>query len=123
MVFNENTENNRHIGDHLFVYGTLQSGQSRNHILADLEYEKAFLIGYRKISPPQLGFPFIVEDDSAKVNGEIYFSLSQSHWIQVDMIEGDLYRRILVKVRTDSSQEYLASVYYPTNVLLDVYMG
>ena len=38
----------------LFVYGTLQAGQSRNYILKGLKYKKATLFNYRKVQPPSL---------------------------------------------------------------------
>ncbi|MFX0125285.1 MAG: gamma-glutamylcyclotransferase family protein [Candidatus Hodarchaeota archaeon] len=108
--------------DRLFVYGTLQSGQSRNHYLKGLSYEKAQLIGYRKISPPSLGFPFIIKEETSEVMGEIYFGLKQHHWATLDKIEGEgsLYHRILVEVVLTSSYEHLISyVYFPSRILIE----
>ncbi|MFX0185084.1 MAG: gamma-glutamylcyclotransferase family protein [Candidatus Hodarchaeota archaeon] len=110
--------------DRLFVYGTLQSGQSRNHYLKGLSYEKALLIGYRKISPPSLGFPFIMPEKSSNVVGEIYFGLKQHHWSLLDRIEGEgsLYHRILVEVVVDPSNEKLmAFAYFPSKILIENY--
>jgi gamma-glutamylcyclotransferase (GGCT)/AIG2-like uncharacterized protein YtfP len=111
--------------DRLFVYGTLQSGQSRNHYLKGLSYEKAQLNGYRKISPPSLGFPFIIQEETSEVRGEIYFGLNQHHWTILDKIEGEgsLYHRILVEVVLLSNNEQLLSyVYYPSQDLLENYV-
>ena len=106
--------------DRIFVYGTLQHGQSRNYILQGLRYQKAILPNHRKISPPSLGFPFIVRDDSANVRGEVYFNISKSLINELDIIEGEglLYHRILVKVNIEDSKEVDAFTYYPSQKLI-----
>lgn len=112
------------ICNRLFVYGTLQHGQSRNFILQGLKYEKAILPSHRKVSPPSLGFPFIVRDDSANVNGEVYFDVSQSLINELDRIEGEgfLFHRILVKVKISDEKEVDAFTYYPSDKLIKKYM-
>ena len=110
--------------DRLFVYGTLQSGQSRNYILRGLSFEKAMLSEHRKEVPPELGFPFIVQDERSYVDGEIYFGLEQSHWSQIDLIEGEgsLYHRILVEVEIMSKgKKIIAYTYYPSEDLIERY--
>jgi gamma-glutamylcyclotransferase (GGCT)/AIG2-like uncharacterized protein YtfP len=110
--------------DRLFVYGTLQSGQSRNHYLKGLSYENAVLIGYQKISPPSLGFPFIIREKTSEVTGEIYFGLKQYHWSLLDRIEGEgsLYYRILVEiVVVPSNKKLMAFVYFPSKILIENY--
>lgn len=109
--------------DRLFVYGTLQHGKSRNYILSGLKFEKATLFNYRKVVPPTLGFPFIIHDDSSSVRGEVYFGLDQFLINQIDMIEGEgqLYHRILVKVRVNSGKELEVFTYYPSEVLIKNY--
>ncbi len=104
----------------LFVYGTLQHGQSRNYILRGLKYEKATLYNYRKITPPSLGFPFIIRDFSFKVMGEVYFGLDHSLISQIDIIEGEgeLYHRILVKVVLENGIELDTFTYYPSEILI-----
>jgi len=106
--------------NNLFVYGTLQHGQSRNYILRGLKYEKASLFNYRKIMPPSLGFPFIIRDDASNVTGEIYYDLDPFLISQIDMIEGEgeLYHRILVKVALDDGKEIDAFTYYPSEILI-----
>ncbi|MFW9856754.1 MAG: gamma-glutamylcyclotransferase [Candidatus Thorarchaeota archaeon] len=100
--------------DRLFVYGTLQSGQSRHHLLAGLMYENATLHGYRKIQSPDLGFPFIVENARSSVLGEVYFNVTSSHWVELDRVEGEgsLYHRTLVEVET-LTEKLMAYVYIP----------
>ncbi|MFX1380092.1 MAG: gamma-glutamylcyclotransferase family protein [Promethearchaeota archaeon] len=120
-------ENNNQIFlkcDKLFVYGTLQHGQSRNYILIGLEYEKATLVNYRKIEPPSLGFPFIIKDDNSSVKGEVYYGVGKSLINQIDMIEGEgkLYHRILIKVNLEDGRETEAYTYYPSEILLKNYI-
>lgn len=109
--------------DKLFVYGTLQHGQSRNYILKQLKYEKATILNYRKLEPPSLGFPFIIKDDNSSVEGEVYYGVGQSLINQIDMIEGEgkLYHRVLVKVHLDNGRETDAYTYYPSAILIKNY--
>lgn len=109
---------------HLFVYGTLQHGYSRNHLLQGLRFEKAVLPDHRKVSPPELGFPFIIQENGSQVLGEVYFDLAQSHWTQIDAVEGEgaLYHRILVKVKTiPANSMIIAYTYYPSIDLIERY--
>jgi gamma-glutamylcyclotransferase (GGCT)/AIG2-like uncharacterized protein YtfP len=108
----------------LFVYGTLQHGKSRNYLLKGLEYEKAILLNYKKITPPSLNFPFIIRDDSSRVIGEVYYGLSQNLIHQIDMIEreGELYNRIKVRITLNSGEEVDVFTYYPSNILIEKYV-
>ncbi len=109
--------------DKLFVYGTLQHGQSRNYILRGLKYKKAKLLNYRKMEPPSLGFPFIIHDNNSSVNGEIYYGVGKSLLNQIDMIEGEgkLYHRILVRVKLEDDSDIDAYTYYPSEILFKNY--
>lgn len=104
----------------LFVYGTLQHGQSRNHILRGLEFEKAILLNYRKVNPPSLGFPFIIREKGSNVNGEIYYKVPPPLISQIDIIEGEgeLYHRIKVIVVLENGKEVDAFTYYPSEILI-----
>jgi gamma-glutamylcyclotransferase (GGCT)/AIG2-like uncharacterized protein YtfP len=110
--------------NNLFVYGTLQHGQSRNYILKGLKYEKATLINYRKLEPASLGFPFIIRDINSKVKGEIYYDVTNSIITQIDMIEGEgkLYHRIIVKVDLEDGNKVEAYTYYPSEILIKNYI-
>lgn len=119
---NTNLEDKR--CDKLFVYGTLQHGQSRNIILKGFRYEKATLFNYRKVIPSSLGFPFIVRDDSSNVEGEVYYSIDESLIAEIDKIEGEgeLYYRIIVKVTLINGKEVEAYTYYPSEILVKNYL-
>lgn len=108
----------------VFVYGTLQHGQSRNYILSGLRYDKAILLNYRKVEPPSLGFPFIIRDNNSSVNGELYYDIGKSLLNQIDMIEGEgnLYHRILVNVKLDDGSDIEAYTYYPSEILIKNYI-
>ena len=123
MLFQEKKEHKSEGCDRLFVYGTLQHGQSRNYILRGLKYEKATLFNYLKVVPPTLGFPFIICDETSSVRREIYFGLKQSLINQIDIIEGEgqLYHRILVNVKLDSGKKSDAFTYYPSEILIKNY--
>lgn len=110
--------------DKLFVYGTLQQGQSRHYILQHLKFEKAVLPKHRKVSPPSLGFPFIIRDEHSQVSGEIYYGLDVELFKSLDLIEGEgsLYHRILVKVITQKGSEIECFVYYPDKRLISSYL-
>ena len=118
----DNKKNN--LRNNLFVYGTLQHGQSRNYILKGIKYEKATLLNYRKVEPILLGFPFIIKDNKSNVKGEIYYDVGQSVINQIDMIEGEgkLYHRILVKVKLKKGREIEAYTYYPSKILIKNYI-
>ncbi len=105
----------------LFVYGTLKQGQNRHYLLKDVEFEIAFLMGYEKQDPPSLGYPFIIRKEGKRVEGEVYLNISDSILQKIDIIEGegDLYHRILVKVKTLKGEELNAFVYYPSQSLQD----
>ncbi|MFW9906157.1 MAG: gamma-glutamylcyclotransferase [Candidatus Thorarchaeota archaeon] len=118
------SENQKQDCDRLFTYGTLQSGYNRNYLMQGLDFKEAVLPGYCKISPPELGFPFIIQDQESSVSGEIYFRLTQTHWTQIDLIEGEgsLYHRILVEVETiPDGIQYSAFTYYPSRGLIEQY--
>ena len=117
-------ESEHQFSDKLFVYGTLQYGQSRNYILSGLKFEKATLINFKKVEPPSLGFPFIVRDDNSEVRGEIYYGVSNSIVNQLDLIEGEgkLYHRIIVIVQLDSGKKMEAYTYYPSEILIRNYI-
>jgi gamma-glutamylcyclotransferase (GGCT)/AIG2-like uncharacterized protein YtfP len=107
----------------LFVYGTLQQGKSRNHVLEDLKFEKAKLSNFCKIEPEKLHFPFIIRDENSEVNGEIYFDVNEDLLALLDRIEGEgsLYHRIVVKVETAQDREVQAFTYYPDENLIKNY--
>lgn len=121
-----NTEkgSNQENVNNMFVYGTLRHDKSRGHVLATLEYKEAILPHFRKVSPPNLGFPFIIRDNSSEVKGEVYFGVSKQLIRQIDMIEGEgsLYHRIIVEVISEDKNKSKAYTYYPSERLINSYI-
>lgn len=111
---------NQNKSKNLFVYGTLQHGQSRHYVLEDLKYEKATLPNHKKVSPPSLGFPFIVFDETYKVEGEVYYDIDEDLIKTLDLIEGEgsLYHRIIIEVLTEDGTKVQAYTYYPSDILI-----
>ncbi|MFO8020232.1 MAG: gamma-glutamylcyclotransferase family protein [Promethearchaeia archaeon] len=107
----------------LFVYGTLRKGESRNYILKDLPFDVGLLLDYKKVKPEELGFPFIVEDEGSKVEGEVYYGLDEELMTKIDIVEGEgnLYHRIAVKVKTREGELVDAYTYYPSDRLINKY--
>ncbi|MBN1800940.1 MAG: gamma-glutamylcyclotransferase [Candidatus Lokiarchaeota archaeon] len=104
--------------NNLFVYGTLQSGKSRNRVLKGLPFERGQIQGYEKIEPISLEYPLIVKKKGMTVNGEVYFNLSESVLARIDSMEGELYYRIVVDVITTSGKQLKAYAYYPSEELI-----
>jgi gamma-glutamylcyclotransferase (GGCT)/AIG2-like uncharacterized protein YtfP len=107
--------------NNLFVYGTLQQGQSRNYILKGIPFKKAVLHNYRKIELEELGYPIIIKEYPSEVKGEIYFDLSPKLIEAIDQMEdeGILYHRIVVKVKTYQGEIFKAFTYFPTEKLIN----
>ena len=117
---NEKQDDKEQFCQNLFVYGTLQHGESRNYLLKGLIFEKATIYGYRKIFLEDLGYPIIIRDDKSNVSGEVYLDIHQSLLNRLDVVEGEgsLYHRIVVNVKTITKKTYLAYVYYPSKELI-----
>lgn len=115
--------NNKEKVENMFVYGTLRHDKSRGNVLAELEYKEAILPNHRKISPHNLGFPFIIQDESSEVQGEVYFGLEDALIRKIDMIEGEgsLYNRIIVEVITEDGEQVKAYTYFPSERLVESY--
>lgn len=89
----------------LFTYGTLKTGQSRNHILTDirstLENPYAILEGYTLLAtgnPARLtGFPGAIPDEGSCIHGEIW-NIPETLIPYLDRIEGhpNFYRRTVL---------------------------
>ncbi|MGV9173083.1 MAG: gamma-glutamylcyclotransferase family protein [Promethearchaeia archaeon] len=107
----------------LFVYGTFRQGENRNYLLNDLPFDIAILSGYKRVKPEELEFPFIVKEEDAKVEGEVYYGIDEELLSRIDVIEGEgnLYHRIMVKVKTAEGELVDAYTYYPTDRLIDSY--
>ena len=103
----------------VFVYGTLMTGQPRNHVVNHLNRISCVLKDHKRIWPEALGFPFIIKSEGNIVEGELYFDVSDELWKQLDGIEGEgfLYHRIEIEVINEENKKFDAYTYYPSNNL------
>lgn len=101
----------------LFVYGTLAPGRPNEHVLGVLEgrWEPATVRGRleRRGWGAEMGYPALVLDRAGDEVRGFVFSSSRlvDHWDELDRFEGDEYRRVLTKVRTESGCWTKACVY------------
>jgi len=95
----------------VFAYATLQFPEVLRHVLGrDLPGAAARLHGYRRARFVSGGFPGLLPDATATVDGTLYCSLRPADLARLDDFEGDLYVRRLVPV-TAALETQLAFVY------------
>ena len=103
--------------ERLFVYGTLAPGRANHHLLAEVpgEWMPARLRGrlHDEGWGAEMGCPGIVPcEDGDEVEGYLFCStVLAGHWPMLDAFEGPGYRRVSVRVTTDSGATFEASVY------------
>ena len=102
----------------LFVYGSLQPGQSNEHVLSNLGgiWEKAFIYGrlYNAGWGSGMGFPGLrLEDQSEKINGYLFTSDKlNGFWNELDEFEGDEYQRVKAPVKTYNEDRTIEAYVY-----------
>lgn len=100
-----------------FVYGTLGPGKPNEHVLAKIggSWSEGSVRGcLRDIGwGAALGFPALVLDAAAgRVHGHIFESDNlPAHWAELDLFEGNEYRRVQTKVETPSGHCVDAYIY------------
>jgi gamma-glutamylcyclotransferase (GGCT)/AIG2-like uncharacterized protein YtfP len=96
----------------LFVYGTLLDDALVAHLTGhSFPKRAARLVGYRKHLPTN-GYPYIVADDTAEVEGAVLQGLDAAALRAVDVYEdeGRLYKRVEVTVSV-AAESWSAFVY------------
>lgn len=90
--------------DRLFVYGTLQPGESMNHLLSSIEgaWDRGTVRGEFIQAGDIPGFPYpgvILDDNGDTVPGYLFTSESLSaYWDKLDRYEGSSYNRVVTDV-------------------------
>ena len=90
--------------ERLFVYGSLQPGESNEHVLAELsgEWQPAVIKGtlHEAGWGTDMGYPGLVLDDNGSdVQGYVLTSADlANHWVALDKFEGDEYERVAATV-------------------------
>ena len=83
----------------LFAYGTLQLPEITERVIGrGLQGEPATLNGYRVGLVARANFPGIVPEATASVPGMLISCITQQELLKLDQYEGELYRRVRVKV-------------------------
>lgn len=101
----------------LFVYGTLAPGRPNHKVLKDVPgtWEPAVLKGtlIKEGWGAKMGCPGIVpSDDGDNVEGFVFSSTHlEDYWPKLDAFEGDGYKRVLVVVKVNVTQDVEAYVY------------
>lgn len=103
--------------EHLFVYGTLQPGESAGHLLQRLSgsWQRAFVRGWHKPEgiPETEGYPALMLDaEGPEVAGWLLTSEAlNAFWEDLDAYEGDAYIRTRAQVRTEDGQWLTGWIY------------
>lgn len=102
----------------LFVYGTLGPGRPNEHVLEDIggTWEEASVYGYLKQEGwgAEMGYPGIVrlDHDGDEIKGFLFCSERlENHWNRLDDFEGDEYKRVAAKVKTQNNTTVDAFIY------------
>lgn len=105
----------------LFVYGTLAPGESNAHVLAPLagQWQTATVKGslVARGWAASLGFPALILAKAGKTNAELVrgrlFSSPElpDFWDQLDLFEGEAYRRVITEVELADGHSIKAYVY------------
>ncbi len=101
----------------LFVYGTLGPGRPNEHILSAIggTWEEATVRGHLQEQGwgAEMGYPGIVLDDTGDtIIGFIFCSDNlRDHWDELDLFEGEEYKRISAKVQKNNKSTTEAQIY------------
>ena len=103
--------------ERLFVYGSLQPGESNEHVLAEMkgQWQPAMIKGCLREAgwATDMGYPGLVLDDNGDdIPGYVLTSADlANHWVAIDRFEGDEYERVVATV-TLANGEHVSSYVY-----------
>jgi len=104
----------------LFVYGTLTDEVILKAVTGKTFQQKvAFLTGFRKLDIPEF-YPVIVPDPRASVKGKLILDVDEDTLQRLDFYEdeGEIYTRVMVKVKTDDGVQEAFTYIGNTNAIL-----
>ncbi len=108
----ERTTGSHDVLDRLFVYGTLRNGQTARSLVANQITRSIDATTRGKIYAFPMGYPALVEDDTAVVKGDvIWLSELAATFGLLDAFEGADFARVIRKVLLETGQEIWAWVY------------
>jgi gamma-glutamylcyclotransferase (GGCT)/AIG2-like uncharacterized protein YtfP len=96
----------------LFVYGTLLSkGIWKSIVSGDYASDSAILNGYARKKVKRKNYPGLVERDGSKVEGMLYYDISEEDFRKLDAYEGEEYARTKVSVQLSSGKSIESFTY------------
>ena len=101
----------------LFVYGTLGPGRPNEHVLDGIggSWETANVSGTLREEGwgAEMGYPGIdLDEHGGEVEGFLFTSENLSgQWVSLDAFEGEVYRRVLAKVKLKDGCKVDAYIY------------
>jgi gamma-glutamylcyclotransferase (GGCT)/AIG2-like uncharacterized protein YtfP len=96
----------------LFVYGTLLSkGIWKSIVSGDYASDSAILNGYARKKVKRKNYPGLVERDGSKVEGMLYYDISEEDFRKLDAYEGEEYARTKVSVHLSSGKSIESFTY------------
>jgi gamma-glutamylcyclotransferase (GGCT)/AIG2-like uncharacterized protein YtfP len=102
----------------LFVYGTLMNDDLVRYLAGrPLPWRPAVLEGYCRTLDSSIGYPVVHPLAGASVDGRILEEIDEQMLTAVDTYEGDLYRRVVVRVQTSDGRNVDAYMYVPRQPL------
>jgi len=103
--------------ERLFVYGTLGPGRPNEHVLGAIggSWETATVTGTLRHEGwgAAMGYPGIdLDEHGGEVKGFLFTSENLSgHWAVLDEFEGEIYERVLTKVKLKCGSTIDAYIY------------
>lgn len=96
----------------LFAYGTLMC-RDIMHAVTSLcpAGTPARLAGFRRMKVNGEAYPGLIEDNLGEVEGVLYRGIDAVAWERLDRFEGEMYRRIAVRVRLPDATTVTAQTY------------
>ena len=96
----------------LFCYGTLQIPEVMKAVTGQtFPGESARLPGHAIYRVKDAEYPGVIESADSQTSGVLYSGVNDEDLKVLDLFEGDLYERRLLKVNTKDSKSYHAWVY------------
>lgn len=97
---------------HLFTYGSLMCSDIMSKVIGcQAEYTEATLSNFSRRSIRNEEYPGITPHSGTIVSGILYLDLSAQAIQQLDIFEGELYRRQTVTVRAEQQGQMEAMTY------------
>jgi gamma-glutamylcyclotransferase (GGCT)/AIG2-like uncharacterized protein YtfP len=96
----------------LFVYGTLLSKEIWESIISgNYSSESAVLKGYARKKVKRKDYPGLIKHDGSKVEGMIYYDISEEDFRKLDEYEGEEYVRMKVSAKLTSGKKVECFMY------------